>query len=131
MEEDIVAKRPLLEKAQENAKWLLDANKNDPEKCAQIADQLTSVALPFQELVDKLDDKQKRLATINKALENYQKEKVPLEELIEATEQKVDHLEPVTLDLEKDEAELKELGVSRASFVEDFVKIITVNKALS
>ena len=131
MEEDIVAKRPLLEKAQENAKWLLDANKNDPEKCAQIADQLTSVALPFQELVDKLDDKQKRLATINKALENYQKEKVPLEELIEATEQKVDHLEPVTLDLEKDEAELKELGVSRASFVEDFVKITTVNKALS
>uniref|UniRef100_A0A7M5V1J7 Uncharacterized protein n=1 Tax=Clytia hemisphaerica TaxID=252671 RepID=A0A7M5V1J7_9CNID len=109
LEEDIVAKRPLLEKAQENAKWLLDANKNDPEKCAQIADQLTSVALPFQELVDKLDDKQKRLATINKALENYQKEKVPLEELIEATEQKVDHLEPVNLDLEKDEAELKEL----------------------
>lgn len=114
LEEDIVAKRPLLEKAQENAKWLLDANKNDPEKCAQIADQLTSVALPFQELVDKLDDKQKRLATINKALENYQKEKVPLEELIEATEQKVDHLEPVNLDLERDEAELKELEVSRA-----------------
>ena len=112
MEEDIVARRPTLEKAQETAKWLLEANKNDPEKCAQIADQLTSVALPFQELVDKLDEKQKRLATINKALDQYTKEKVSLEELITATEQKVDELEPVGLDLEKDEADLKELEVS-------------------
>ena len=112
MEEDIVSRRPTLEKAQETAKWLLDANKNDPEKCAEIADQLTSVALPFQELVDKLDEKQKRLATINKALDQYNKEKVPLEELITATEEKVDQLEPVCLDLEKDEADLKELEVN-------------------
>ena len=89
----------------------MEANKNDPEKCAEIADQLTTVALPFQELVDQLDGKQKRLATINKALDQYTKEKVPLEELITATEEKVDQLEPVGLDLEKDEADLKELEV--------------------
>jgi len=114
LEEDIVAKRPLLEKAQASAEWLLNANKSDPEKCAEIAEQLTSVAIPFQELVDQLDEKQKRLATINKALDQYNKEKVPLEELIEATEAKVDHLEPVGLDLEKDDADLKELEVKKS-----------------
>lgn len=109
LEEEIVAHRPTLEDAQKSAAWLLDANKDDPEKCAAIEEKLKSVALPFHELVNNLDDKQKKLNAINKALDSYMKEKDPLEEVIKAAEQKVDNLEPVGSDLDKNEADLKDL----------------------
>lgn len=109
LEEEIVAHRPTLEAAQKTAAWLLDANKNDPEKCAEIEEKLKNVALPFHDLVNQLEDKQKKLNAINKALDTYVKEKDPLEELIDAAEQKVDNLQPVGSDLDKNEADLKDL----------------------
>ena len=75
------------------------------------------MALPFQELVNQLHDKQKKLGAINKALDQYMKEKVPLEELIKTTEAKIDNMEPAGLDVAKDEADLKELEVSFIAFI--------------
>lgn len=112
LEEEIVKRRPQLETAQKTAAELLEANKNDPEASAAIVEQLNSVTLPFSDLVNKLEEKQKKLATIKKALDTYNKEKEPLEEFITATEQKVDQQEPFGLDVEKGDEQLAELDVS-------------------
>ena len=112
---------------------MLEANKKDPEKCAAITDRLNSVTLPFHELVSKLEDKQKKLGAIKKAVDKYNTEKEPLEELITATEQKVDNLEPFGLDVEKGENEVKELEVrsnllhiKRTMNVSGFLRVVLI-----
>ena len=119
--------KPELEDIQELAKDLLEANKSDPKVCENIVDRLNDVAKPFDSLVNDTEDKQKKLDTVKKAIDNYNNEKNPLEEFIKATEEKVDHLEPFGLDPEEGDKQTEELEVRAFIYLYSYSRMGQVN----
>ncbi len=67
--------------------------------------------MPLSKVLTSLEDKQKKLSRVQKALEKYEKEKEPLEEYLTATNVTVEECEPFGIDVDEGEKQLADLKV--------------------
>ena len=79
--------------------------------CAKINERLSTASVPLTNLLKSLEDKQKRLDRVKKAVVKYEEQKAPLEEFLTEANASVEETEPFGIDLEKGEEQLKDLKV--------------------
>ena len=66
---------------------------------------------PLEDLVSALEDKQRKLDSISKALRSYEDEKAPLEDLLLECEEMTSDIEPFGLDVKLGEKQQNKLNV--------------------
>lgn len=111
LEEEICQHKPTLQSAQNAAKELLDRNRDNPHVCAKINERLSTASVPLANLLKSLEDKQKRLDRVKKAVVKYEEQKAPLEEFLTEANTSVEEAEPFGIDLEKGEEQVTDLKV--------------------
>ena len=111
MEGEVSELKPAIEAVQRTAKQLLEQNRGNPVACAEIETRLDAARAPLSNAMSSIEERQKKLERINKAIDKYEEEKLVIEELLVETKSEIDEIEPFGTDLEKGEEQVKIMEV--------------------
>ena len=111
MEGEVSELKPAIEAAQRTAKQLLEQNRGNPVACAEIETRLDAARAPLSNAMSSIEERQKKLERINKAIDKYEEEKLVIEELLVESKSEIDEIEPFGSDLEKGEEQVKIMEV--------------------
>ena len=99
LQEDLALQDPVFEKLVQNGQGVVDALEDAPERDA-MEQKMAELKTRWQDLKDKVGDRQKQLIKVEKEALKFRQEADSLSSLLADAEKQVDEFEPLTVDIE-------------------------------